>query len=179
LKNNNNFEFSRTVDLNSIKLGKTRFEDVEASAEECEKLIDRLGVKLVNSLKSNVKISKVSGGDYFKVEGTIDAEFVQTSAISMEELKTKVQTSFNTLFTMDCEIFNAADGGAYDEIEDVNSPIHRGILDLGELVVQYISLEIDPYLRSEGEVFDEESEIEEKNEKPNPFSVLEKLKDKK
>lgn len=178
MKNNNNFEFSRTVDFNSVKPGKAKFEEISATSDECEKLAGRLGVNEVKSLKSDIKINKISGGNYFRVEGDVVAEVVQTSAVSMKEIETRVESSFNTLFTMDCEIFNADDGGEYDEIEDENSPIHRGVLDLGELAVQYISLEIDPYLRLDGEEFEEVVENKEENERKNPFGVLEKLKDK-
>jgi len=178
---NNNFEFSRKIDLNSINPKKIKKEELEANDKEKEALVERLGVKAVEAVSAMVEIEKVTGGTYYKVTGVAKANVVQPSVISMKDVKSEVISEFDTLFTLENEIFNADDGGEYELDDDENSPIYRGTLDIGELAVQYLSLDINPYPKLEGEDFDHQEEViveQEKPEKANPFSVLAKLKEK-
>jgi len=170
---NNIFEFSRTVDLNGVKPNKVLTEEIEANEDELEELIERLGVKEVKSFKSELKINKIPSGNYFQVFGTATAELVQSSVISGADVATTQISEFDAMFTLEYEVFNVEDSDEYEIDEDPYTPINRGVLDVGELSVQYLALDIDRYPKLEHEAFED---IEDTQEKTNAFSVLAKLK---
>lgn len=180
---NNNFEFSREIDLNTLGAKKSINEHIEANEEECDALIERLHVDTVKSFEADFKAKKIPGGNYFLVEGVVKAGLVQKSIISMKEVGNTVEVELETMFTLDNEVFNVDDSSEYEVDEDPYTPIYKGKLNIGELAVQYLSLEIDRYPKLDDEDFGGDVEVneiaEEKPKKNNPFSVLAQLKDKK
>ena len=68
-----------------------------------------------------------------------------------------------------------------DEKDDPE-PIVDGLIDIGELVTQHLSLQLDPFPHKEGEHFEtgDESFVQRPNEeRQNPFAGLKALKEKK
>ncbi len=151
----------------------------------------RAGIVRVNTLESTLRVEREKDSNVFIVRGSLKADITQNSAISMEPMNVTVQDDFESFFS-DHEAavpFSRAKNEAFaksgvtefpmlEEHEDPE-PMENGKIDLGELVTQYFCLTIDPYLRKEGEDYEnslDATKITQHAEKlrPNPFEALKK-----
>ncbi|HYD17808.1 MAG TPA: DUF177 domain-containing protein, partial [Patescibacteria group bacterium] len=126
--------------------------------------------------KAELKIRRVEGGDVVRVEGKFQADVVQTCVVSLQDVHAHVDGSFDTFL---------AEGGKSDNEEVVefglddedSSPevITHGQLDMGEVVAQYLALELDPYPRAPGVSLAAQLAGVGGEVKNNPFAVLQKM----
>ncbi|HCS23533.1 MAG TPA: metal-binding protein, partial [Rhodospirillaceae bacterium] len=63
-----------------------------------------------------------------------------------------------------------------DDDLDAAEMVHNGMIDLGEVVAQYLSLELDPYPRAPGVSLAAQMQASGQPKKANPFQALEALK---
>jgi hypothetical protein len=158
-------EFSRPLQVDRVPaLG--CHERIAADEKECAALAKRLGLPKIHSLGGMLKAVPWRGGG-LKITGTLNARVDQVSVVSLE------------IFTSDLEFaveryFLSPRAGNPAEEEDVDI-IENGSVDLGEILAETMALELDPYPREAGEVF---NDIEEQPEpaKVSPFTALSKLK---
>ena len=164
-------EFSRIVDTRSIGNEPVRLEAGEA---ERQALAKRFGIVAVHRLTAEVELEPEKGG--IKAEGRIEAEIVQSCAISGEDLPVTVSEPLSLRFVPeggpgrpDEEL--ELEAGDLDEIEFAGTQF-----DLGEAVAQSLALAIDPFL--EGPNADEFRKTSGYfgEEKENPFAALAKLR---
>lgn len=158
-------EFSRPLQVDRVPaLG--CHERLAADEKECAALAKRLGLAKLHSLGGLLKAVPWRGGG-LKVTGTLNAKVDQVSVISLETFTTDLE------FAVERYFLSPRAGPPTDE-EDVDI-IENGIVDLGEILAESMALELDPYPRREGEVF---NDIEEHPEsaKVSPFTGLSKLK---
>ncbi len=198
-------EFSRPVNADSVQ-DREKVEALEATPREREALARRFDLVSVESLTATVRLRRVRGGQMIRVAGTLEAEVVQTSVVSLEPFTTRVAEEFTALFAPDhlipreeedLEAFLDQQGEG-----DAPEPIVNGKVDVGELVAQHLSLALDPYPRRPDEghfqhiedldpdgvipdmapTGDEDGEAGEAAprdpQRPNPFAALAKLKPK-
>jgi uncharacterized metal-binding protein YceD (DUF177 family) len=169
-------EFSRLISVEGITPDKVREESVRATAEECKALAGRFDLRHLLKLEARLKIHRVAGGTAIRVAGDIEAEMVQACVVSLQDVASEVAVHFETFFS---EEAIAQEG----EIEldlggDENNPemVHDGQIDMGEVVAQYFSLEINPYPRAPGVSLAAQMAESGVKVKPGPFAVLETLK---
>ena len=120
------------------------------------------------------------------LEGSLEADVVQECVATLEPIASHLSQSFK-LHYLPIEMIekDAADAANREIVVDVQSedppePIENGVLDVGEAMSEQLFLEIDPYPKKPGAVF-ESTEIapaEVEETRPNPFAALEKLKKK-
>jgi uncharacterized metal-binding protein YceD (DUF177 family) len=164
-------EFSRAVDTRSIGNEPVR---LEASESERAALARRFAIVAVDRLVADVALEPVKGG--IKAKGRLDAEIVQSCAISGEDLRVTIREPLSLRFV-------AARGpGRPDEevelgAEDLDEIEFSGTqFDLGEAVAQSLALAIDPFLEGPGaEEFRKKSGYF-GEAKENPFAALAQLK---
>lgn len=159
------YEFSRPFQVDRVPaLGS--HERIAADEKECAALAKRLGLPRLYSLGGLLKAVPWRGGG-LKITGTLKAEVDQVSVISLETFTSTLE------YTIERYFLSPRVGNSTTE-EDVDN-IEHGIVDLGEILAETMALELDPYPRKEGEVFDD---IEEQPEpaKISPFTALSKLK---
>ena len=164
-------EFTRMIDLRQLVLEPLHFEATEA---ECAALAQRFDLVAVKRLVADVALEQ----DRNKVlaKGRLDADVVQSCAISGEDLPVRIAEPLNLRFVPagtahrpDEEVELALDD--LDEIEFSGTAI-----DLGEALAQSMALAIDPFaegpdadrVRRELGLLDEGS--------AGPFAALAKLK---
>ena len=160
------YEFSRPLQVDRVPaLGS--HERISADEKECAALAKRLGIPKLHSLGGLLKAVPWRGGG-LKITGTLKAEVDQVSVISLETFTSTLEYVIERYFMPP----RAGDPSADDD--DVDT-IEHGIVDLGEILAETMALELDPYPRKEGEVF---NTIEEPPEsaKVSPFTTLSKLK---
>lgn len=169
-------EFSRLLEVETIIPDKERRETVIANAEECAALAKRFDLKSLSGLKGDLKILRVSEGNIIRIQGDIEAEVMQACVVSLQDVPSRVRAHFDTSFTEEGEVFEDDIDFEFELEEDLHEVLNNGMIDMGELVAQYLSLELDPYPRAPGvSLAAQLSEIG-GTPKNRPFQVLEGLK---
>ena len=112
--------------------------------------------------------SKPWRGGGLKITGTLTASFDQQSVVSLETFRTELKTEVERYFL-------PSRGKPDEEVNDDIDYIENGMVDLGEIMTETLALELDPYPRKPGEVFQDIQEDVEA-EKITPFAALSKLK---
>jgi uncharacterized metal-binding protein YceD (DUF177 family) len=169
-------EFSRLIAIGGIAPDKTRHETVSATEEECALLAARMGLRSLSNLAARIDIRRVAGGDAVRVGGSLKADIVQACVVSLQDVPGHIEADFETFFT-------ETEGPARGEIEvsldddlDAAETVVNGMIDLGEVVAQFLSLEIDPYPRAPGVSLAAQRTGAGVTIKESPFQVLERLK---
>ncbi|NQV99455.1 MAG: DUF177 domain-containing protein [Rhodospirillales bacterium] len=143
-------EFYRPVEADSLIHGQSQ-KTLQASAPECAALSQRFAIDALNYLKGNLGLQRSGSGNRLKimVHGQLEAEIVQTCVVSLEPFTTSITAEFDTVFDA-----RADDDDANWELDpqadDPPEPIVDGNIDLGELLAQSLSLEIDLHPRKPG-----------------------------
>lgn len=169
-------EFSRPIAIEGIIHDKDRKERVEATEAECAALAQRFDLRSLSGLKASLTIRRVSEGNIMKIEGDIQADVVQACVVSLQDVPAEIKMHFDTYFTEDGKGFEQDQAFSIELEEELHEVISDGQLDLGELVAQYLSLEIEPYPRAPGVSL--AAQLAEVGHKVtnNPFDVLKGLK---
>jgi len=172
-----NREFSRRVPAEKVR-GGTHREAIEALPEEREAVARRLGLESLGSLKAEATFRQKPGEAVIEVEGHFAADVTQICVVKLEPFEESLEESFLLHYTA------APDRSAHNEdyfdpdAPDPAEPLEFGGIDLGEAVVQQLSLALDPYPRSEGAVLEDQQNPEANDEvaEDHPFAVLRDLK---
>ncbi len=170
-------EFSRPIAVEGLTPDKTRTETIEATPEECAALAKRFDLRELSDLKAKISIRRVTGG-MVKVEGEVQASVVQACVVSLQDVYADVKAKFDTYFTENEGDLKDDEELIGEDDEDVSEMISNGIIDLGEVAAQYLSLELDPYPRAPGVSLAAQLAEVGADVKNNPFQVLEGLKKK-
>lgn len=139
-------EFSRPIAIEGITPDKTRQEKVEATAQECAALCKRFDLRGLENFKATINIRRVEGGEVVHVEGKLKADVIQTCVVSLQDVHAHVESDFETFFSENAP----EDDDITDGNEDAPELLRNGMLDLGEVAAQYLSLGLDPYPRAPG-----------------------------
>jgi len=152
---------------------------IDADEMQRAAMAARLGVDEISRLTASLKVTRDSGDGVYLVEGEVRASLTQTCVVTLDPLAAEVDSPVLVRYA-------EFDDGGEDEIDwdllpddqDPPEPLRDGgTIDLGELVVEQLALEIDPFPRTPGLPYaDRSSGGEEATE--NPFSALAALRDK-
>ena len=129
-------------------------ERLAADEKECAALAKRFDLPKIYSLGGLLKVVPWRGGG-LKITGTLNAKVDQVSVISLETFTSDLEFPIERYFL-------SPRAGQPTAEEDVDI-IENGSVDLGEILAECVVLELDPYPRQKGEVFDD---IEEHPEAP-------------
>lgn len=134
-------EFSRRIDIRQVE---SKPAHVEANEAERAALAKRFGLVRIDSLSADLDL--VRKDRKVEASGTIRAEFIQSCAVSAEDLPVSVNEALLFRFVPEPENHVAGEeleltADELDEIEYTGTHI-----DLGEAVAQSLALAIDPFL---------------------------------
>lgn len=107
------------------------------------------------------------------LEFTLKAHVVQRCVISLEPVASDIDEQVRLHYTPRAALHDEPETVEFDEEEDLPEPLTDGRIDLGAAVSEHLALALDPYPRRPDAVL---PAAVEKDEKPNPFAVLERLK---
>ncbi len=171
-------EFSRPVALDSLVPDRERVDNFTASDAECAALAKRFDIRSLSDFKGRLTALRVAEGKFIKISGAFEAEVVQACVVSLQDVPAHIQGEFETYFTEDGKEFDPYDdlGLEFEEEEDLHQVYNHGVLDLGELAAQYLSLELEPYPRAPGVSLAAQMAEAGAPGSPNPFQVLQSLK---
>ena len=165
------------------KIGESgALQDVTATANELVQIAVFLGLEEISDLSCRMTLSRWRAKG-IKLKGSLMATVVQTCVVTLEPVRNAVSAKFERRFLppdmlegehSQHEVLIDPEG------EDPPEPMMNEI-DLGEVVVEELTLNLDPYPRSQGPAFaaavgDTDSDREKEREKP--FAALAKLKQK-
>lgn len=173
-------EFSRPVRVDRIPSGGLEM-DITANEAERKALADRFGILSIDSLTAHVRLKPIRGGRQYRLAGEFTAEVVQACVVTLEPVRARLDESFRMAYGLDEDELPA---GAEIEIsfeeDEPPDPIEGGTLDVGEAVAEHMALALDPFPRKPGARISAGCEpVPEVEEKPNPFAVLARLRQKK
>ena len=137
-------EFSRPFAMDKIGHSPV-VQAITASESECAALAERLKISAIGLLSAGYAVAKAAGHAGFAVEGSLRAVVRQVCVVTGELFDSDVEVPVRTLFVRAQSSAEAAEQ-AWDDIEIVED----GLMDLGELTSQHLSLSLDPYPRSRG-----------------------------
>lgn len=185
-------EWSHFFDVDDLGKAPVKMR-IEASEEECADLAKRFMVEEVKSAMADLEIS-AAGGHVIQVKGQFQAGIVQQCVVTLEPVETTLSDQVEGWFAdkesavsfavakRDREMTQKhGEVEILDEKEDPE-PVVNGLIDLGELVTQHISLAIPAYPRKEGVEYehgDEHLSVDDNSPlRKNPFEALKDWKEK-
>lgn len=149
---------------------------IEAKPAELEKIARYLDLLAVQSLTAEIALTHWRGKGV-RMTGLLKADVTQACVVTLDPVAAHVEAGFERRFLPEDklvreqaevhEIFVDPEG------EDPAEPLGREI-DLGEILVEELSLNLDPYPRKEGVAFHADNPPA----RENPFAALAKLKPK-
>lgn len=153
-------EWSVLVDAQTVTSTpqKTR---IAASEEERKALCTRLGLNNISSLSADVTLHREKGS-VIHVNGLMKASVMQVCSVTTDPVQTQIEETFEGWFADQDRIVMLAKARherlgrmtdseipILDESEDPE-PLVNGMIDIGELVVQHLSLAVDAFPRRRG-----------------------------
>ncbi len=132
-------EMSRVIDARHLPEGPL---EIAATAEECAALAKRFDLVAVRQLTARILLAP--NGQTVRATGMLDADVVQSCAVSAEELGVGVHEPVELQFVPPARDLPAEmelEPEMLDQIE-----MEGGRFDLGEALAQTLGLAIDPYL---------------------------------
>lgn len=181
-------EFNRPIDVTTIPAKGRRYK-FEATDEELQALTVRYGVESLSELRAECHIKPARKGA-FKLTASFDVDIVQACGISLEPVTETISGEFSLDLKQpprpgvhqkprkETEI-------EFDFDEEDSEILTSNLIDVGEMIAQHLSLEINPYPRSSkatgeelGQKIIQEEEFVEGKDKVNPFNVLKSMKHK-
>ena len=145
---------------------------LEANSDERAALADRFELRAVESLVGNLIIERIKGSELIRVRGRMSAEISQACVVSGKIVVSPIEERVN-------ERFGQSNKTGFEvELsveEDPPEQIENGEIDLGETIVQYLGVAIDPYPRAPGAEIPQQYQLEMETDveiRKNPFEVL-------
>ena len=136
-------EFSMPVDLGALGRGGRRFR-LSADDAARARIARRLGIPAVQRLEGDIALDASKTGIVAK--GMVRAALTRECVSSLEEMTEEVDDAFEV------EFLRAAPEEADEDVDIWTAPeVHEGdSFDVGELLVQQLSLAMDPFPRKDG-----------------------------
>lgn len=164
-----------------------------AEPENLKAIAKRLDVLEVKNLSADVSAELQNGGHILYLHGTFTAGIVQECVKTLEPIESHIADSFEAWyaahdravsFSRAKQNLKAMEEG--DEVQildekDDPEPLVDGQVDLGEVIIQFLSLSVDPFPRKHGD--EDEAEADQGDKvipmtksdtavRPNPFAAL-------
>lgn len=171
-------EFRRMVAVRKIGEGGL-VQVITAKPEELAAVTAFLEIESVRDISCGFKLGRWRSRG-IKLSGHLVAHVVQQCVVTLEPVEETITSDFERKFLPDDMLGSEV---TRDEVfvdpvgEDPPEPLLNEI-DLGEIAVEEIALNLNPYPRRQGIAFEEAAPEPEVTGKTNPFAALAKLKGK-
>jgi uncharacterized metal-binding protein YceD (DUF177 family) len=161
-------EFIRQVDVSDIEPGQRELMKFLASAEECAAIAARLKLVALSEFVAEIYVFRELSGDV-SIFGDLSADVTQACVVTLDPVHDSLGASVMQRYT-DREDDEEA------EDEDPVEPITEDKIEVGEVLVQNLSLALNPYPRAPGVTFEPVDESD--GEPSGPFAALAQLRHK-
>ncbi|MCL4679522.1 MAG: hypothetical protein KJ017_13105 [Alphaproteobacteria bacterium] len=158
-------------------------------------IVKRLGIDGLEGVEARITLRRNNGNMVIHVQGIITAKAFQKCIITLAPLEIDIEAPFEAWYADSSQTLSFTKAKRERDIEKDNieqpildeaedpEPVVDGRIDLGELVVQHLSLNIDPYPRAIGASYalgDDDVTVAHKTGEAyhNPFEALKNWRDK-
>jgi hypothetical protein len=156
-------------------------------------LAKHIDVDSLKGLKADLTLKRIKGGLVVYIKGHIKAEIEQTCVVTLESLNNTINEDFEAWYADPAQAISFQKALQKKELqrqhgeapivaeEDDPEPIEDGIIDLADVVIQFLSLAIDHYPQKDGIEKDEDEVVIVQEDNPirkNPFEALKNWKSK-
>ena len=145
-------EFSRLVQVDMAGT-KGNAVTITANGEECAAVAERLDLQAVSDLRAEASMRPAAAG-LVRLNVDFSANVVQSCVVTLDAVMASVADRFSVLCEAEKRGGKAddADGEVFVDPfgEDPVESLVDGGIDLGELVIQHLSLALDPYPHAPG-----------------------------
>jgi hypothetical protein len=151
--------------------------DLTVDKDERDRLADELDVVTIERLEVKLHAVRFRGG--IRVTGRLSAVVVQQSVVTFEPVTQEIGEPIDRIFLPGAEKKYAGPANAevFVDLEGEDIPDHfdGNEADLTDLIIETLSLAIDPYPRAPGESLDDLG-VGKIEDEVHPFASLKKLK---
>jgi len=169
--------FRRTITVAKIGDGGLA-QKVKAEPAELAAIAAYMELAGVKALTGEIALERWRGKG-LRVTGRLIADVVQTCVVTLDPVDAHVEAAFERRFLppekRQAEVEDESEILVDPTAEDPPEPLGREI-DVGEILIEELALNLDPYPRKAGVAFQADVHSE---PRANPFAVLAKLKPKK
>ncbi len=160
-------ELLRCLSVAELSPAERQTEKIHVDAVECAAIAGRLDILSIESLSVRLELFRDLTGDVTLV-GRIVADIVQACVVTLEPVAQHVDAPLYQRFSARTEEEEGED-------EDPVEPIVDDEIEVGDVIVQNLSLALDPYPRAPEAEFEE---VDDEAGKPTgPFAALAVLRD--
>ena len=151
-----------------------RHVDLVADANTRAAVAAAIGLRDLPRLEASFDVSR-HGREGLHVVGRVSATVGQTCVVTLEEIESEVEEAIDLTFVPEAPVEIADEGGGRSKVaaEDAPEPLVGGVVDLGLVATEYLTLGIDPYPRKSGVEFTVPAAAD---DTPKPFAALAALK---
>lgn len=185
------------------KLKKQRdYLKAEAMTEDLAEIAKFLDIEKIDNLKASITVNRPDNNHLIYVSGTVSADIEQKCVRTLRPVYTHIEEPFDAYFSETDKAISFAKGKSdllvrhgQDEVpmldeKDDPEPVVDGVINMGDLALQFLALSIPLYPKAEGVegdaddarfMFDDEVDPKEKDkssEKYSPFAELANWRDK-
>ncbi len=158
-----------------------------ANPEERAAVAERLEVKSIEKLEAKVHMFPKNSGHVLEITGHLNADVTQECAVTLELVVSHIEDEFSAWYANydqaasftraqhDMQARLLSEEQPIMEERDDPEPMVEGQVDVADLVIQYLSLAINPYLRDAGTELSSDSSkkvVSQGTLRPNPFAAL-------
>jgi len=122
---------------------------IKPTESDCKELAARLHILDIADVQAKLTLKRVRK-HLIELSGTLSCEAVQECVVTLEPVKTILDTEFDITFTEDEQKLPEDTVMPNLALE----PVEDGVIDLGEIVAQQISIALPDYPRAEGVAFE-------------------------
>lgn len=116
---------------------------IEASADERQEIAERLDIPALSRLTGNFRLTPMRDGVDIRL--TLNAEAERTCVVSLEPITEAIHEAVTI------QLLRAYEPEADIDNDDISRErLESDEIDLGEMLVQFLSLSLDPYPRRSG-----------------------------
>lgn len=145
-------EFSRLVQVDLVGAEGAAV-TIAATGEECAAVAERLDLQAVSELRAEASMRPTAVG-LVRLNVDFSANVVQSCVVTLDAVMASVAERFSVLCEVEQRVGKGegADGEVFVDPfgEDPVESLVDGGVDLGELVIQHLSLALDPYPHAPG-----------------------------
>lgn len=150
---------------------------LNAGAEECSAIAERLQVDSVSSFSAKVHAKPIKGG--ILIEGTLKFDLSQLCVVTFKPVPESVSEEFKRIFLSGTDAKTEVGAGAEVFIdlegEDLPDYFEGPDVDVTDLLMEVLALSLSDYPRAPGAKLPENAQADD-SEETSPFAALEQLK---
>lgn len=163
---------------------------IQAAPDNLTAIAERIGVMKVASIGATLHLQPQHSGHILYISGHFKADIVQECVTTLEPVASHIEDNFEAWYAdhdralpfsrVQHQIKITEEGEEIQMLEEKDDPepLIDGQVDLGEVVIQFLSLAVNPYPRkADAPIIENVTLAPEENKaattlRPNPFSAL-------